>query len=290
MVPERRVCFRYALLILCHVSKMNMYPLAISIYIRRFARQMLAGRTSTSSTLQTQGNIFLGGVKINPRDREVQRRFGYISQQDELHQSSTPRECLAFAAKLRLPRTWTQTQIDELVSTMIIELGLTQCCDQQIGGTFKRGISGGETRRVSIGVELIARPSIIFADEPTSGLGKIEILYIRRCMLTIEGRGSRIYTHQDHYAVSDDSSLPNIDSFAATKIMKLLDRLARAGNTVLFTIVSSSPLNEIFDFVFNSPRIIYCSFSHLLTVFVCQSINHLQTYFPLLIDSYYFGE
>jgi ABC-type multidrug transport system ATPase subunit len=114
----------------------------------------------------------LGGVKIDSRDREVQKHFAYVSQQDALHESSTPRESLMFSAKLRLPKTTTDDFIEDLVSGMIEELGLGSCCDTIIGGTFRKGISGGEKRRVSIGLELVAHPNVIFADEPTSGLGK----------------------------------------------------------------------------------------------------------------------
>ena len=102
-----------------------------------------------------------------------------------------------FSARLRLPRTLSDDDCRQLADKTLLELGLEDAADTLIGGGFQKGISGGEKRRVSIGVELVSEPSLIFLDEPTSGL----------------------------------------DSFAAAQVMKLLGRVAHdAGNTVLFTI------------------------------------------------------
>ena len=57
-----------------------------------------------------------------------------------------------------------------VVNDIINRLGLSECCDQQVGGWFRRGISGGERKRTSIGYELITKPSLLLLDEPTSGL------------------------------------------------------------------------------------------------------------------------
>ena len=175
--------------------------------------QTLAGRVSSGGTITIESDdMYLGGAKINPSmDRDIRRLFAYVAQHDALHESSTPRESLYFSAKLRLPKTTTHGAIEKLVNGNIQELGLTSCCDTVIGGKFKKGISGGEKRRVSIGIELVASPSILFLDEPTSGL----------------------------------------DSYAASQVMKLLERVAKAGNTVLFTI--HQPSSNVF-----------CSFDRLI--------------------------
>lgn len=92
----------------------------------------------------------------------------YVQQDDILFQTMTVRECLEFAAKLKLPGTLASklARVNELIK----DLKLTKCSNTRIGGPLVKGVSGGERKRTSIGVELITDPSLIFLDEPTTGL------------------------------------------------------------------------------------------------------------------------
>ena len=58
----------------------------------------------------------------------------------------------------------------EVARELLGELGLLECADVRVGNVEKRGISGGQRKRVSLGLELITRPSVVMCDEPTSGL------------------------------------------------------------------------------------------------------------------------
>ena len=87
----------------------------------------------------------------------------------------TVRETVMFAAKLRLPQSTPDKVKDERVTELVELLGLSHIADSIIGKEGRRGISGGERKRVSIGVELITRPDVLFLDEPTSGLGKLRV-------------------------------------------------------------------------------------------------------------------
>jgi ABC-type multidrug transport system ATPase subunit len=62
-----------------------------------------------------------------------------------------------FSARLRLPRSTTDSQLEKLANRMITELGLTSCCDTIVGGELIKGISGGERKRTSVGVELVTK-------------------------------------------------------------------------------------------------------------------------------------
>jgi ABC-type multidrug transport system ATPase subunit len=73
-----------------------------------------------------------------------------------------------FAAMLKLNKSIKECR--QRVNEVIEELNLTNCRKTLIGNNFVKGCSGGERKRVSIGVELITNPSVIFCDEPTSGL------------------------------------------------------------------------------------------------------------------------
>ncbi|XP_061275710.1 broad substrate specificity ATP-binding cassette transporter ABCG2 isoform X4 [Bos javanicus] len=82
----------------------------------------------------------------------------------------TVRENLQFSAALRLPTTMTSYEKNERINKVIQELGLDKVADSKVGTQFIRGVSGGERKRTSIAMELITDPSILFLDEPTTGL------------------------------------------------------------------------------------------------------------------------
>eukprot|EP00913_Durusdinium_trenchii_P012806 g12024.t1 len=77
---------------------------------------------------------------------------------------------LWFSANLRLPKSYSRKEKEELVEKTLKELGLEKCADTYIGDDMIRGVSGGEKKRTCVGIELIMKPKLIFLDEPTSGL------------------------------------------------------------------------------------------------------------------------
>jgi ABC-type multidrug transport system ATPase subunit len=81
-------------------------------------------------------------------------------QDDALMPTATPREALRFSASLRLPSSTTGEELDELVSTTLRDLGIEGCADTMIGGALIKGISGGQRKRTSVGVEIITNPSV----------------------------------------------------------------------------------------------------------------------------------
>ena len=108
---------------------------------------------------------------------------GYVTQDDHLLSNLTVRETLTYAALLKLPRNLSTDEKLKQVEAVIQELRLTKVANTLIGGPFIRGVSGGERRRVSIGLQLLTNPSnqnliseskiwigVLFLDEPTSGL------------------------------------------------------------------------------------------------------------------------
>jgi ABC-type multidrug transport system ATPase subunit len=74
-----------------------------------------------------------------------------------------------FAAELKLPESISQADKAARVADVLDQLGLTSVAETRIGSGERRGISGGERRRLSIGLELMAQPSVLILDEPTSG-------------------------------------------------------------------------------------------------------------------------
>merc|ERR1719352_1370854 len=84
--------------------------------------------------------------------------------------TETPRECLQFSAYLRLPHSVTQEERNKYVEELLTSLQLKKCADTLVGNALIKGISGGERKRTSVGVELITDPKLLFLDEPLSGL------------------------------------------------------------------------------------------------------------------------
>ncbi|EGZ21813.1 ABC transporter-like protein [Phytophthora sojae] len=126
---------------------------------------ILADRISSGTI---EGNISLNGEARNAKTfRAVS---SYVAQEDSLLGSFTVLETLEMAARLSLPNAVTHHEIVERVQTVIDEMGLRVCEHTLIGDIFRKGISGGQKRRVSIAIELLSEPSVLLLDEPTSGL------------------------------------------------------------------------------------------------------------------------
>lgn len=109
-------------------------------------------------------------------------RVGFVSQQDVLSPTLTVFEALLFAAELRIPEYVPVAEKRARVEDVIDQLGLAGVRDVRIGDGEKRGISGGEMRRVSIGLELVAQPDVLILDEPTSGLDSVSAAKVTKVL------------------------------------------------------------------------------------------------------------
>ena len=129
----------------------------------------LAERLPRNTSFNSSGLIELNGVReITPK--ELSEISAYVTQHDScLIPTLTVRETLYYQAKLRLPKK-EQRNIYEIVNSYIRKVGLVDCADTLVGSESLIGISGGEKRRVSIAIQLLSRPKVLFLDEPTSGL------------------------------------------------------------------------------------------------------------------------
>jgi ABC-type multidrug transport system ATPase subunit len=122
----------------------------------------------------------------------------YVMQQDVLLPTLTVRETLQYAAGLRMPSPATSTERLQAVEDAIMELGLKNCANTRIGNSTHRGCSGGEKRRTSIGVQLLANQSVLFLDEPTTGLDATTAFQLVRTLkgLAMKGRTIIMTIHQ----------------------------------------------------------------------------------------------
>jgi len=115
---------------------------------------VLSGRERSKGRIKVTADVRLDNQRVDPTASSVRKQIAFVSQENSLQTSATPRECLLFSAKLRLPRSMTAIQLAKLSDRMLEELGLTECADTMTGGELLKGISGGERKRTSVGVEL----------------------------------------------------------------------------------------------------------------------------------------
>ncbi|CAD6230145.1 unnamed protein product [Miscanthus lutarioriparius] len=165
----------------------------------------LAGRIAS-----LDGRVALDGVEMSPS--LIKRSSAYVMQDDRLFPMLTVYETLMFAADFRLGSSVSASDKKLRVENLVEQLGLTSSRNTYIGDEGTRGVSGGERRRVSIGVDIIHGPALLFLDEPTSGLDStsahsvIEKVHDIACagstvVLTIHQPSSRILLLLDHLII-----------------------------------------------------------------------------------------
>ncbi|KAK0200263.1 P-loop containing nucleoside triphosphate hydrolase protein [Desarmillaria ectypa] len=117
----------------------------------------------------------------------------YVTQTDSLLPTLTVRETLTYAASLRLPASTSRAQRAQLVDDIILELGLKDCSNTYVGdGVRRKGCSGGELRRVSLGIQLLGNPSVLFLDEPTTGLDATSAFHLVKTLKSLAQKGRTV--------------------------------------------------------------------------------------------------
>lgn len=111
------------------------------------------------------GSVFINGVDLYRNFATLGREFGWVPQEIIIHRELTVLQALTFASRLRLPAGTPKVEMRKAVRRSMERLGLTRHADTRI-----RSLSGGETKTVSVAVELLSRPHVMILDEPTSGL------------------------------------------------------------------------------------------------------------------------
>ncbi len=117
----------------------------------------------------TRGHVFINGIDIHKEPQRIEGIIGFVPQDDLLIEDLTVYENLYYAAKLCFSDL-DEKSIDSLVMKTLEDLGLAERKDLKVGSPLQKTISGGQRKRLNIGLELLREPSILFCDEPTSGL------------------------------------------------------------------------------------------------------------------------
>jgi len=146
---------------------------SVALFPREFVGLMGASGCGKSTLIDalngmrpaTSGSVFVNELDLYRNFDLVRRSIGYVPQRDILHESLTVERTLYYAARMRLPNGRSREQLVEVISDVIQTVGL----QEQRHNAF-RELSGGQRKRLSLGIELITKPSFLFLDEPTSPL------------------------------------------------------------------------------------------------------------------------
>ncbi len=130
-----------------------------------------AGKTTLMNALNgfakpTSGQVLYNNLDLYKSLSLLKSTIGFVPQEDIMHRQLSVRRCLYYAAKLRLPEDLSEEEINRRVDEMLDILKV----DQQRWDNPVATLSGGQRKRVSIGIELLPKPGVLFLDEPTAGL------------------------------------------------------------------------------------------------------------------------
>ncbi|KAM7526196.1 hypothetical protein LguiA_016098 [Lonicera macranthoides] len=167
-----------------------------------------AGKTTFLSAVagKITGCILSGLILINEKVESIhsyRKIIGFVPQDDVVHGNLTVEENLRFSARCRLSEDLPKADKVLVVERVIESLGLQAVRDSLVGTVEKRGISGGQRKRVNVGIEMVMEPSLLILDEPTSGLDSSSSNLLLRALRreALEGVNICTVVHQPSYTL-----------------------------------------------------------------------------------------
>mmetsp|Transcript_10224 Transcript_10224/g.30503 ORF Transcript_10224/g.30503 Transcript_10224/m.30503 type:complete len:1000 (-) Transcript_10224:1198-4197(-) len=135
------------------------------------------------STFARSGKLLINGAQLPTSF--FKRVIGYVPQEDIMHRYLTVRDNIAYSARIRAPGHWSNVEIENHVDAVLRVLELFHVQHTIVGDEARRGVSGGQRKRVNIGMEVVACPLALFLDEPTSGLDSTSALSVIKALKDI---------------------------------------------------------------------------------------------------------
>lgn len=140
----------------------------------------------------SSGRVIVNGINIHERPDLVEGVVGFIPQDDLLIEELSVYDNLYYAARLCFGH-YSKAKIGAIVEKVLLSLGLTEIRNLKVGSVLEKTISGGQRKRLNIGLELLREPTILFVDEPTSGLSSRDSENIMDLLKELSLRGKMIF-------------------------------------------------------------------------------------------------
>jgi ABC-type multidrug transport system ATPase subunit/pSer/pThr/pTyr-binding forkhead associated (FHA) protein len=152
-----------------------------------------AGKTTLMNAMNgfvkpTSGQVLYNGVELYQNLDSLKSSIGFVPQEDIMHRQLTVRQCLYYAGKLRLPEDVSEEEVNRRVEEMLDILKV----DAQRWDNPVSTLSGGQRKRISLGIELLPRPGVLYLDEPTAGLDPRTETLMMMLFRQIANQGSTI--------------------------------------------------------------------------------------------------
>lgn len=181
-------------------SKRILHDISFTAYPTEFVGLMGpsgAGKTTLLTALNgylppSQGRSLVNGQNLVEHYDLFRSRIGYVPQDDIVYPQLTVYESLYFTAKLRLPPDTSEEEIEERIQAILDRLEIQQTRDTRIGDATRRGISGGQRKRVNLAQELLTEPSLLLLDEPTSGLAAEDTINVMKLLRSLADQGKTV--------------------------------------------------------------------------------------------------
>jgi ABC-type multidrug transport system ATPase subunit len=156
-----------------------------------------AGKTTLMNALNgytppTGGVVLINGDDLYAQFDQYRTSLGYVPQDDILHPQLTVGAALYYSARLRLPTDYKSADIRERIRKVLEQLEMKGTEKVLIGSAEKKGISGGQRKRVNLAMELLTDPLVLFLDEPTSGLSSEDALMVMKLLRDLANTGKTI--------------------------------------------------------------------------------------------------
>lgn len=207
-----------------------------------------AGKTTLMTAMsgfdsKVTGRVYCNGTNLRENFQTLKNIIGFVPQQDIIYENITLKKMLYYTAKMKMPEDTSTAEIDARIEEV---LGMVELSEHK--DTYIRRLSGGQKKRASIAVELLANPGLFFLDEPTSGLDPGTEEHLMRTLL-------KLSKEQEKTIIMVTHTINNLDLCDKVIIMGYGGRLCYCGSPAgIKDFFQTDDLVKVYDIITADPK------------------------------------